>query len=123
MTRTAIISSVALGLGVLFVVYALIDPATAWWMPKCPFHLLTGYDCPGCGSQRAVHALLHGDVTRALRENALLVCLLPAMAVMGYAELTRRRNPRLYRLTCRPAVIFTILGLVIVWSVVRNIVF
>ena len=27
----------------------------------CPFKYLTGYDCPGCGFQRALIALIKGD--------------------------------------------------------------
>src|SRR5690606_2629375 len=48
--------------GVLAVVgfYGLVDPATGI-LPSCPFYTLTHWYCPGCGSQRALHALLHGD--------------------------------------------------------------
>jgi hypothetical protein len=34
----------------------------------CPFKYLTHFDCPGCGFQRAVIALLHGN----LQESFLL---------------------------------------------------
>ena len=47
------------------------------WYPPCPFHLVTGLFCPGCGSGRAVHALVHGEWARALGLNPLLVLLLP----------------------------------------------
>ena len=42
--------------------YSEFDPAGSVFWPKCPFHLLTGLECPGCGSQRAVHSLLNGDL-------------------------------------------------------------
>ena len=29
----------------------------------CPFKFLTGIDCPGCGFQRSLTALLHGDIS------------------------------------------------------------
>lgn len=32
----------------------------------CPFKALTGYDCPGCGLQRSVIALLQGDVIKSM---------------------------------------------------------
>jgi len=32
----------------------------------CPFKKLTGIDCPGCGFQRAVIALLKGDLSQSL---------------------------------------------------------
>jgi uncharacterized protein DUF2752 len=31
----------------------------------CPFKYLTGIDCPGCGFQRSVIALLHGDLHKS----------------------------------------------------------
>ncbi len=48
---------------------AFFDPATTWWFPSCPFHALTGWLCPLCGSLRAVHALLTGGLTAALAFN------------------------------------------------------
>ena len=33
----------------------------------CPFKRLTGYDCPGCGLQRSVIALLQGNVVKSLQ--------------------------------------------------------
>jgi hypothetical protein len=48
----------------------------------CPFHLLTGLWCPGCGSFRAINALLHGQSLAALGYNLLVVFLLPALAVL-----------------------------------------
>lgn len=34
---------------------------------KCPFKYLTGIDCPGCGFQRSVIALLNGNLHQSLR--------------------------------------------------------
>jgi len=57
-------------------VYFLLDPEQHFF-PKCPFLWLSGWKCPGCGSQRAVHHLLHGDVLEALRINFLFVLAFP----------------------------------------------
>ncbi|HRQ87604.1 MAG TPA: DUF2752 domain-containing protein, partial [Bacteroidia bacterium] len=51
------------------------------WLPRCAFHEVTGWHCPGCGNTRAAHALLHGDLAEALRQNALSVVALPFFAV------------------------------------------
>ena len=43
------------------------------FFPACPFRTLTGFTCPGCGSTRGLHRLLHGDVVAAFEFNPLLV--------------------------------------------------
>lgn len=48
---------------------ALVDPVTSVFAPKCMYKYLTGYDCPACGIQRSLHALLNGDTVTALRYN------------------------------------------------------
>src|SRR5438067_2053494 len=54
-----------------------LDPAHFDFYPKCAFYQSTGLLCPGCGSLRALHQLLHGHWAEALRFNALLVLFLP----------------------------------------------
>lgn len=66
----------ALSLG-LVVIYMVYDPAMAGFFPACPFHSLTGLECPGCGSQRAVHHLLNLELGAAFKQNQLLVVSLP----------------------------------------------
>lgn len=59
------------------VVYKYLDPSVVPIFPRCPFRLLTGYLCPGCGSQRAIHHLLNLDLPGAWRMNPLPVIALP----------------------------------------------
>ena len=70
---------------VLLIVYGLFDPG-AGFFPKCPFLTITGLECPGCGSQRAAHSLLRGDLAAAFSYNPLAVVLLPYLAVCIYLE-------------------------------------
>ncbi len=51
-------------------------------LPPCPSRWLTGLFCPGCGTTRALHALLHGDLPGALAMNPLMVVSLPPVAVL-----------------------------------------
>ena len=57
-------------------VYFFLNPEKHFF-PKCPFLWLTSWKCPGCGSQRAVHHLLHGDFLEALRVNFIFVLAFP----------------------------------------------
>ncbi len=56
------------------------NPATAGFYPTCPFLTLTGWYCPGCGSLRAMHQLLHGNLGAAFDLNPLLLMTLPLVA-------------------------------------------
>ena len=46
------------------------------FFPSCPFHYLTGLHCPGCGSQRAIHDLLHARFMEAFSHNLLFLILI-----------------------------------------------
>jgi hypothetical protein len=77
------LSRVAVGLAgiasltALFVLYQF-DPAEGGY-PACPLHELTGLHCPGCGTLRALHQLLHGNVGAALALDPLAVCMAPIL--------------------------------------------
>jgi Protein of unknown function (DUF2752) len=85
------------------------DPAKGGFFPPCLFRKLTGLKCPGCGSTRALHHLLHGDVAGAFRLNPLLFAM-PPFVLASYKPgfITRR------------AVGWTALAVTLVWWVVRN---
>ena len=107
----------------LVVGYYLIDPVGVWWAPKCPFHLLTGLDCPGCGNQRAVHALLHGNLREAVAANPFFVAAIPYLAALIFGEVGRSRLALFFRRwTQHRTVIYVYLGLICVWWVVRNLI-
>src|ERR1700684_2602715 len=58
----------------------VFDLATSGIFPPCPVHYLTGWYCPGCGSLRAIHQLLHGNLRAAWALNPLTVVLLPFLS-------------------------------------------
>ena len=101
-------------------VYFVFDPSENGFFPRCPFLLLTGWQCPGCGSQRAIHALLHLDIMEALRMNALFVLALPYVALLLVSEQTRKRWPAFYRLVHNPRLAWAFLVFVLLWFVGRN---
>ena len=103
------------------VVYFGFDPSVNAWFPKCPFLMLTGWKCPGCGSQRAIHSLLHLDVLSALRYNFLLVASLPVSAVLLCAETVRESRPMCYAKVHRVVYIWIYFVIVCVWWLLRNV--
>lgn len=54
-----------------------VDPSEPGNYPTCPFLLLTGLQCPGCGTMRAIALLTHGDIVGALSMNLLLALFVP----------------------------------------------
>lgn len=53
--------------------------------PPCPWHLWTGWPCPGCGTTRAVLRLLHADLTGAFAMNPLATIGASGFLVAGLA--------------------------------------
>jgi len=120
--RRWLVYGCALALAVMAgVVYFAFDPSQAGFFPRCTFLTLTGYKCPGCGSQRALHALLHGDIAAAWQHNAALLVAIPVVAVYLVGELKRTTWPRFYRAISHPWLVYTILAAIILWWVGRNI--
>jgi hypothetical protein len=111
-----------LGLIILALVYYLFDPSKYSFFPKCPFHWLTGLDCPGCGSQRAVFSLLHGHFYQAMKYNLLLVIALPFLAIhLGYrlTGLVKNKDIR-WKVVYHPITSKVIFVIVVVFTVIRN---
>ncbi len=106
------------GLVVLFAV----DPARSSLLPSCPFHALTGLHCPGCGTLRALHELLHGNLCTAFGLNPLMVSALPFVAYWSVSELARELGLRRLPVPFIPAVwIWLLLGVIFLYWIARNI--
>jgi hypothetical protein len=94
------------------------DPARVPIYPQCLFHQVTGLDCPGCGSLRALHALLHGNMAAALRFNAFLVLSLPLFAGLAVVFLRRKKTGSPFQI--RPAWLWLYLAAFVIFGIVRN---
>lgn len=104
----------------VLLVLVFVDPRTARFAPVCPFHRVTGLWCPGCGTGRALHALVHGDLARALRLNALAVAAIPVFLALALRAALRPEE----RLPVPPAWLQVLLcALLAVFLVARNLPF
>jgi hypothetical protein len=72
------------------VILFCFDPAQYPFYPTCIFHRTTGLLCPGCGSLRALHQLLHGHLMTAFRFNPLLILALCSLAAGGVLYRVRK---------------------------------
>jgi len=107
------------GLAVLFF---LLDPAKHDLFPRCIFNSLTGYYCPGCGSQRAIHSLLHLDFAGVVSYNFLFI---PAFLLIFYHYMHPVFNrffglklPNVFYFRNTPLII---LGVIVLFWILRNI--
>lgn len=115
-----IIIAIVVTLVAVAAIYALFDP-TAPLFPRCFFRAATGFDCPGCGSQRALHALLNGHVADAARLNPLLLASFVAVPVYAVAEWSPSRWPRLSRALRSRTACLILAAVIILWWILRNI--
>ncbi|MBP9506394.1 MAG: DUF2752 domain-containing protein [Bacteroides sp.] len=110
-----------IGLITLAVLFYCCNPCDYSLFPKCPFLWLTGLQCPGCGSQRAIHCLLHLDVIQAFYYNALLVFSLPIILILSLAEYYRYNKPAFYVKVHKRIYIWCYIAIIVVWWIIRNI--
>lgn len=108
-------SLAALGAAGAWVLYTF-PPAAYAFYPRCPFKLLTGYDCPGCGSTRALHHLLHGRIEEAFRLNPMIFVML-AVALFAVPSMARGQRPRFLE---RPWFGWAALVVLVAFGIVRN---
>jgi len=95
------------------IVLFTFDPHQSTLFPPCPFKALTGWVCPGCGSTRAMHCLLHGQVLQALERNPLMVISLPILAAMfAWPSIAKK-----------PWVAWSALVILVSYGILRNIPF
>ena len=118
MTASAAVALAAGGLSALY----LLDPGSSDLYPPCPFLALTCFYCPGCGTLRALHQLTIGHPVAALDLNPLMVLLLPFVAyfLASHAMLAVTGWP-LRRFFVRPELIWALLGVVLVYWLLRNV--
>jgi len=113
---------IIVGVICLGIFYFLIDPNEVNFIPNCPFYSVTGFYCPGCGSQRATHQLLNFNVFSVLQQNVLyllsLLILVYHLIVTGINTIFKKH---LYNYIYHPKTPLVILGFIIIFWILRNI--
>ena len=113
----AIWSLILAGAAYLFV----FEPGKTGIFPSCLFRFLTGYQCPGCGSTRALHQLLHGHVVAAFELNPFFLLAIPFLlyALIRYSVVVMHGGvPHHNRLP--PAYIYGLFVVVVSFWIFRN---
>jgi len=122
LTKTHKIALLVTLLGGFFLIYFLFNPTEGLFFPSCPINFFTGLFCPGCGSQRALHLLFHGDLWGAFRFNPLMILSIPILVygltvtVLNYILKTSYRVPLFYN----KLFIFGYFGIAILYGILRN---
>jgi hypothetical protein len=70
----------------------VFEPGRTGFFPACPFRWLTGFTCPGCGTTRALHQILHGHFATAFMLNPLFLLAMPFLlfALLRYSVIVMR---------------------------------
>lgn len=112
----AALAGLALGGTILF----CFDPSSYPFYPICFFHQATGLLCPGCGSLRAMHQLLHGHVSAAFHFNPLLVLSLPLCLWLGAVYAIQKISNKPTRAAFSAKWVWVMVFIGLVFSVWRN---
>ncbi len=99
--------------------YFFFNPIGNTLLPTCPFKILTGLYCPGCGGQRAFHAILHGNFTEAFHNNLLIFVAIPIVFYKIILQLNGSTKKDVFNLTNKGIWIF--LSLLSLFAIIRNI--
>ena len=104
---------------VLVTLYYALEPSSGS-LPSCLLLRLTSFRCPGCGTQRAVHALLHGNFAQGIAYNYSLLFTIPVLSLYIGDVLWGGKMPRLRAFLHHPIVILLLVLILLAWWILRN---
>lgn len=106
----------------LGIIYYFVNPSSTGHTLQCPWRLLTGTLCPACGSQRALHALVHGHIAEALSYNYFFILSIPyaLVAVLVSWYNYGHRLDGLKRIAFHPMTLKAYVIIFVIWWIGRN---
>lgn len=115
-----IIVTIFLIVGIVLIVK--YDPEKVKIFPPCVFYSATGLYCPGCGMTRAMHALLNGELLKAVNFNPLFFLFLPLFLYMVIVQIKSLiKTGKITNIRINYQLMRLILLIVILFWVLRNI--
>ncbi len=126
-TRKTPLFSILLVISFLILIglfFLFVNPEEAKFFPKCPFYAITGYQCPGCGSSRAVYSIMHGNWKQAWQLNPALFIGVVLIILLLLAQFLRSRYTIWWRIDRFFRSEWFIWGLfvsIVLWWIFRNI--
>lgn len=101
----------------LILIYFFIDPQIQL-MPKCPFYLLTGFYCPGCGSQRSLHEIFNFHFVEAISFNIVMVATIPFVIIELFLKIFKFKSFLSYKYSA-----IIVLTIILLFFILRNLPF
>ena len=101
--------------------YFFLNPyEQEYFFISCPFYKIAGFQCSGCGSQRAFHELLHFHFLEAFKQNALFVLGIPYVLLIFYANFNKEKHQKLRQVLVGNKTLLILLIVAILFGVLRN---
>lgn len=111
-----ILTLIFLSIGIAFLILAING-----FKIYCPFKLITGLNCPGCGNTRAAMALCRFDFKGMLSYNLLFPLeILYILRVYFISARNYIKGERFSYNTRSEKLDIIFLSLLIIWTIVRN---
>lgn len=101
--------------------YFFLNPyEQEYFFISCPFYKITGYQCSGCGSQRAFHEILHLNFKEAFHQNALVLLGIPYFSLIFFTSFFQEKFAKLRQVLIGKKTILILFIIVILFGIFRN---
>ena len=101
--------------------YFFLNPyEQEYFFISCPFYKISGYQCSGCGSQRAFHEILHLNFEEAFHQNALVLIAIPYFSLIFFTSFFQEKFAKLRQLLIGKKTILILFVIVILFGIFRN---